>query len=82
MNKSTQKQQIFCKTCCKLINTFCVIKLQLTLQSLMTQKIGELLLTANSPILATEQLTLLNLFFDMICIFRWCDYQEILTPQI
>ena len=47
--KSTQKQQIFCKTSCKLIKTLCNIKLGLTLQSLTTLKIGELLLTANSP---------------------------------
>ena len=43
MNKSTQKQQTFCKTCFK---RFVYIKLQLTLQSLMTQKTEELLLTA------------------------------------
>ena len=47
--KSTQKQQIFCKTSCKLIKTLCNIKLGLTLQSLTTLKIGELVLTANSP---------------------------------
>ena len=46
--KSTQKQQIFCKTSCKLIKTLCNIKLGLTLQSLTTLKIGKLLLTANS----------------------------------
>ena len=34
--------------CCKLIKT-CNIKLGLTLQSLTTVKIGELVLTANSP---------------------------------
>ena len=47
--KSTQKQQTFCKTCCKLIKTLCNIKLGLTLQSLTALKIGELVLTANSP---------------------------------
>ena len=47
--KSTQKQQIFCKTCCKLIKTLCNMKLGLTLQSLTTLKIGGLVLTANSP---------------------------------
>ena len=40
--KPTQKQKAFCKTCCKLKKT-------LTFQSLTTLKIGELLLTANSP---------------------------------
>ena len=30
--KSTQKQQTFCKTCCKLIKTLSNIKLGLTLQ--------------------------------------------------
>ena len=47
--KSTQKQQTFYRTCCKLIKTLCNIKLGLTLQSLTTLKIGELVLTANSP---------------------------------
>ena len=47
--KSTQKQQTFCKTCCKLIKTLCNIKLGLTLQSLPALKIGELVLTAASP---------------------------------
>ena len=47
--KSTQKQQTFCKIRCKLIKTLCNIKLELTLQSLTTLKIGELVLTANSP---------------------------------
>ena len=47
--KSTQKQQTFCKTCCKLIKTLCNRKLGLTLQSLTTLKIGELVLTSNSP---------------------------------
>ena len=46
--KSTQKQQTFCKTCCKLIKTLCNIKLGLTLQSLTKLKIGELLLTAKN----------------------------------
>ena len=45
--KSTQKQQTFCKTCCKLIKTLRNIKLGLTLQSLTTLKLGELVLTAN-----------------------------------
>ena len=47
--KSTQKQQTFFKTWCKLIKTLCNIKLRLTLQSLTTLKIGGLVLTANSP---------------------------------
>ena len=47
--KSKQKQQIFCKTSCKLIKTLRNIKLGLILQSLTTLKIGELVLTANSP---------------------------------
>ena len=47
--KSTQKQQTFCKTCCKLIKTLCNIELGLTLQSLTTLKIGGLVLTANFP---------------------------------
>ena len=47
--KSTQKQQTFFKTCGKLIRALCNIKLGLTLQSLTTLKIGELVLTANSP---------------------------------
>ena len=47
--KSTQKQQTFCKTCCKHIKTLCNIKLGLTFQSLTIQKCGELVLTANSP---------------------------------
>ena len=46
--KSTQKQQTFCKTCCKLIKTLCNIKLGLTLQSLTILKIGELLLTVKN----------------------------------
>ena len=44
-----QKQQTFCKTCCKFMNTLCNIKLGLTLQSLTTLKIGELVLTVNCP---------------------------------
>ena len=48
INKYT-KQQTFCKTCCKHIKTLCNIKLGLTFQSLTTLKIGELVLTANSP---------------------------------
>ena len=47
--KSTQKQQTFCKTYCKLTNTICNIKLGITLESLTTLKIGELVLTTNSP---------------------------------
>ena len=47
--KSTQKQQFFCKTCCKLKRQYVYIKLGITLQSLTTLKIGELVLTANSP---------------------------------
>ena len=47
--KSTQKQQTFFETWCKLIKTLCNIKLRLTLQSLTTLKIGEVVLTANSP---------------------------------
>ena len=47
--KSTQKQQTSSKTCCKLIKTLCNIKLGLSPQSLTTLKIGELVLTANSP---------------------------------
>ena len=47
INKSTEKQQTFCKTCCKLIETLSNIKLGLTLQSLTTVKIGELALMAN-----------------------------------
>ena len=37
------------KTCCKPIKTSAYIRLRLTLQSLTKLKIGELLLTANSP---------------------------------
>ena len=47
--KSTQKQKAFCETCCKLKRHSVYIKLGLTLQSSTTLKIGELLLTANSP---------------------------------
>ena len=47
--KSTQKQKAFCKTCCKLTKHSVYIKLGLTLQSSTSLKIGELLLTANSP---------------------------------
>ena len=47
--KLTQKQQRFCKTCCKHLKTLRNIKLGLTFQSLTALKIGELLLTANSP---------------------------------
>ena len=47
--KPTQKQQAFCKTCCKLKKHYVYIKLGLTLQSLTTLTIGELPLTANSP---------------------------------
>ena len=47
--KPTQKQQAFCKTCCKLKKHSVYIKLGLTLQSSTTLKIGELLLMANSP---------------------------------
>ena len=42
--KSTQKQQTFCKTCCKLTKTLRNIKLGQTLQSLTTLKIGKLML--------------------------------------
>ena len=52
--KSTQKQQTFCKTCCKLIKTLCNIKLGLTLHSLTTLKIGELVLTVTSPKVAFQ----------------------------
>ena len=44
--KLTQKQQAFCKTCYKLKKHSVYIKLG---ASLTTLKIGELLLTANSP---------------------------------
>ena len=47
--KPTQKQKAFFKTCCKLKKHYVYIKLGLTLQSSATLKIGELLLTANSP---------------------------------
>ena len=47
--KLTQKQQAFCKKCCELKKYSVYIKLGLTLQSLTTLRIGELLLTANSP---------------------------------
>ena len=47
--KSTQKQQTFCKTCCKLMKVLCNIKLGLTFQGLTTLKIRELVLTVNSP---------------------------------
>ena len=47
--KPTQKQQAFRKTCCKLKKHSVYIKLALTLQSLTALKMGELLLTANSP---------------------------------
>ena len=47
--KPTQKQQAFCKTCCKLKKHSAYIKLGLVLQSLTTLKIGELMLKANSP---------------------------------
>ena len=38
--KSTQNQT-FCKTCCKLIKTLPNMKLELTLQSSATLKVGE-----------------------------------------
>ena len=44
----TQKQA-FCKTCCKLKKRSVYVKIGLTLQSLTTLKIGELLLTAIAP---------------------------------
>ena len=44
--KPTQKQKAFCKTCCKLKKHSVYIKFG---ASLTTLKIGELLLTANSP---------------------------------
>ena len=47
--KETQKQKAFCKTCCKLKKYSVYIKLWLTPQSSTTLKVGELLLTANSP---------------------------------
>ena len=47
--KPTQKQQAFCKTYFKVEKHFLYIKLGLTLQSLTTLKMGELLLTVNSP---------------------------------
>ena len=50
--------------------TLCNIKLGLTFQSLTIQKIGELVLTANSP------------KFGIIRMVKWCDYQKTLTLQI
>ena len=47
-----QHKATFCKTCCRHIKTLCNIKLGLTFQSLTTLKIGELVLTANSPTLS------------------------------
>ena len=49
MIKPTQKQKAFCKTCWKPKKHSVYIKLGLTFQSSTTLKIGELLLTANSP---------------------------------
>ena len=49
MGHVKQTKKTFCGTCCKLIKTLCNIKLGLTVQSLPALKIGELLLTANSP---------------------------------
>ena len=46
--KPTQKQA-FCKTCCELKKHSVYIKIALILQSLTTLKIGELMLTVNSP---------------------------------
>ena len=51
--KPTQKQQAFCKTCCKLKKHSVYIKLG---ASLTTLKIGELLLTANSPNLSNVKI--------------------------
>ena len=46
--KSTRNNK-HSETCCKLVNTFCIHKTTLTIQSLTTLKIGELLLRANFP---------------------------------
>ena len=45
---STQKQQTFCKICCKRIKTLCN-KIRTNSPKFTTLKSGELALTANSP---------------------------------
>ena len=57
MIKSTQKQETFCETCCKLANTFCIHKIMANSPSLNNTKNWKLTVNgSNSPtitILAT-----------------------------
>ena len=50
MIKSTQKQETFCETCCKLANTFCIHKIMANSPSLNNTKNWKLTVNgSNSP---------------------------------